>query len=196
VAPLQDLDAEERLMVAGRGRERAAYTAYAIALFELQLAFLETLPEGWFIGSREFEEGTDQLARLTGVEGRSAGDRGDLVEFSADVRAWREWYQRRRPDVGDAQRAQLDPLFIRLSGTTPLLVAPEFRDVVRSVASMSGLPASWQGDEGSELYSNWAAFESDRSTWRRWMETHRDQLEWDVAEHRLRVGRGLGPLVQ
>jgi hypothetical protein len=183
-AAVSEEETPSRIEMAGRGRERMAYTAYALRLFELQLTFLETLPDGWFIDTPEFQEGKRELEQATGI---APGE-----NFAEDARAWHAWYVEHRPDLSDHERTVLDPLFLRLQGTTPFLISREFRDVVRSVSSMSGLPASWEGEPGHERYSTWAAFNRDRGTWRTWFNEHHAELEWDEAAHAFRIGRGLG----
>jgi hypothetical protein len=188
-----ELSATERVQVAGRGRERAAYSAYAIALFDLHLSFLELLPGGWFIGSPEFLERTDELAEITQIPRRFDGSLANLSDLNHDISEWRGWYTPRREQLPQSRQAELDPIYEQLAGTTPLLISSEFRDIVRALASMSGIPASWSRSSEPELYADWASFAEDRRAWRDWFETHRQRLEWDVREHRLIIGRGLEP---
>ena len=189
--PTDGIGALEQVMLAGRGRERQAYTAYAISLYDLQLTFLELLPAGWFVGSREFRDGCRQIEEITGIPATynpGAPDYGDLAH---DLRQWHGWHSQTRAALGPNQREVRDQLFLRLEGTTPLLISREFRQLVRSVGGMSGLPSSWEGPTGEERYQSWVEFDRDRDAWRRWFETHRDELEWDEAEHRFRIGRGI-----
>jgi len=187
-----NLDNPTRLAMAGGARVRAVYSAYAISLFDLQLTFLETLPDAWFLGTPEFEEGIRQLADLTGHAPRFDPRNGPYSAMPLDIRMWRRWYEGQRPDIPASDQRWMDPLFGRLLGTSPFLESPEFHDIVRSLGEMSDLPPGWRGSEGEERYGSWAEFSRDIGAWRDWLEANRGQLEWDAGAHHLVVGRGLG----
>jgi hypothetical protein len=185
------LDEPTRIALAGRSHIRAAYTAHRLSLFELQLGFLETLPTAWFPGTQEFEEGTREIATITGFP-EDPQQVVSVLAFTDNAREWRRWYVDHRQGMTPRERQVHDHLFARLEGTSPFLFSAEMREMIRSIGSMSGLPPSWRGSYGEERYPNWETFDSDRRTWRRWFDLHRNRLEWNVATRRLVVGRGLG----
>jgi hypothetical protein len=187
-----NLDNPTRLAMAGGSRVRAVYSAYAISLFDLQLTFLETLPDAWFVGTVEFEEGIQRIADLTGHAPRFDPLNGPYDLMADDARIWRRWYEGHRPDIPESDQRWMDPLFGRLLGTSPFLDSPEFHDIVHSLGEMSGLSPSWRGREGEERFGSWAEFSRDIHAWREWFEINRAQLEWDVSAHHLILGRGLG----
>ncbi|MBN1475404.1 hypothetical protein JXA47_01480 [Candidatus Sumerlaeota bacterium] len=186
-----ELNEPMRIALAGRSHIRAAYTAHRLSLFELRLGFLETLPAAWFPGTRQFEEGTRQIAEITGFP-EDPELVTSVLAFSDNARQWHEWYVEHRPDLTPRERQVYDDLFARLEGTSPFLLSSELREMIQSIGSMSGLAPSWLGNYGEERYPDWQSFDSDRRTWRRWFDQHRNRLEWDVATRRLVVGRGLG----
>lgn len=182
---------EERVLFAGRGMERAAYTAYARALFATHLNFLESLPRGWFIGTQEMDEGLMRIGALTGITTRFDSRDPDLDILASDIQRWRTWWERNSPTMSEGEAAAARHTLEPLGGTTPLLISVEFQDVIRAVGNMSGIAPSWSGREGEEHYRAWEQFDDDRAAWRAWFDEWEDVLVWDPIEHRFVVGRPL-----